>query len=253
MPPTEQPQLRKMTLRDVPGVLQWIAAVDEEDAAQARQEFAENLDGQYLFAAGERLIGTTGFEPIEGTDGSCWLGWTATAPDARPEDAVAMLAELVTRLQANEVRKVFAETSDPAEAGLRELLVQAGFQEELRHEGYYESGEAMVGLGLRLFPPAPEPIDADERAPRLLDLLEIDDADGTYFVDWEFADEAGPDELAQAVEFARGRGGRVLFASAPSHAVGAARAFEAAGLQRAGRWLDFHEDDVHEEHYRRDL
>ena len=226
-----------MTERDIAAVLQWIAEMDDDDAQQARDEFAAGLDGQFVFADGDRLLATTGFEAIDGTDGSCWLGWTAVAPDAQPEDALAMFAELSAHLQQLEVRKVFAETSDPAEAGLRALLEQAGFEQELHHPDYYEPGEDLVGLGLRLFAsePADPPIEEDPRPVQLLDLLEIDDADGTLFVDWEFVDEAGPDELGQAAEFARGRDGRLLFASAPSHATGAARAFTAAGFRHVGR------------------
>lgn len=248
-----QPRLRPMTRHDIPAVLQWIAAIDEQDAEQAREEFAGGLDGQLICVHDDLLIGTTGVEEIEGTDGSCWLGWTALAPDARPEDALAMLAELASRLQQQDVRKVFAETSDPAEQSLRALLEQSGFQRELQHADYYEVGESMVGLGLRLTASDPQPIEADERSVQLVDLIQVEDAEGTLFVDWDFANEAGPDEFGEAAGYARGRNGRVLFASAPSHATGAARAFEAAGFRHVGCWLDFHEDGVHEEHFRLDL
>lgn len=242
-----------MTLRDIPAVLQWIAATDEENAEQAREEFAAGLEGQLIYERGDRMVGTTGVEEIEGTDGSCWLGWTAVAPDTQPDEALAMLAELTAQLQQQEVRKIFAETSDPAEQGLRALLENSGFQKELEHPDYYAPGEHMVGLGLRLFSAEPEPIEGDPRPVQLIDLIEIEDADGTLFVDWDFANEAGPNELNDAARFARGRDGRLLFASAPSHATGAARAFEAAGFRHAGCWLDFHEDGVHEEHFRMEL
>jgi len=257
------PRLRFMTRDDVVPALQLIETCDDEDVIEARADYAASIEDQFVLECQGRLLGVTGFEAIEGTDRSCWLGWTFMDPDARTvEMGDAMMRDLLVVLRGRKIRKLFVQASDWFSGGLRcsnrfqrDVYESVGFVEEFRLDDYYGVREAMVGLGLHLTAPLPldPPAEDDERSIVSVGVSEIGDAEGASYLDWDCVGTLQADGLAAAVDAARQQRVRVLFASAASTAVGAARQLQAAGFRHVGRWADFHEDGLHDEQFRCDL
>lgn len=260
---SDAPRLRFMTEQDLAPALQLIEACDDEEVIEVRADYAESIDDQLVLEHEGRLLGVTGFEAIEGTDRAYWLGWTFMDPDERtPEMAEAMMRNLFVVLRGRKARKLFVQASDWFSGGLRcshrfqrEVYELAGFVEEFRLDNYYDTREAMIGLGLHLATPQPvdPPIEEDGRAIVSLGVNEIDDCEAVGSLDWDYVDSPQADGIATAIDVARQQEMRAVFASAASHAVGAAQQLQAAGFRHVGRWTDYHEDGLHEEQFRFDL
>ncbi|MFT7534636.1 MAG: hypothetical protein ACI85K_000585 [Hyphomicrobiaceae bacterium] len=252
-----------MTEADVAPALQLIEACDDEEVIEARADYAESIEDQFVLEHQGRLLGVTGFEAIEGTDRSYWLGWTFMNPDERsPAMGEAMMRDLFVVLRGRKARKLFAQVSDWFSGGLRcshrfqrDVYELAGLVEEFRIDNYYDTREAMLGLGLHLATPQPvdPPIDEDARGIVSLGVDEIDDCEAASFLDWDYVDAPQADGIKEAIDIARRQKMRAVFASAASHAVGAAQQLQSAGFQNVGRWTDYHEDGMHEEQFRFDL
>jgi len=259
--------LRLMTKGDVKSALRIVRDHDQDDYECAKETLKQDLVDQYVLARGPDILGLTGFRSIEGTDRSFWLSWTYLARDVRGSGlGSAMLRRLIDILAERNARKIFLTTSavdeGPGSPGLYEQAMRAyagvGFVEELRHADYFDRGETMIGMGLRIEADyedqEPEP-EADVRCAGLSDVDEIIETDDAYFIDWMYDDGAGSslEDLEAMVDRVRKWKGRVVLAGVPSVAQTVADLFEAGGFNFDGLFEDFYEDQVHELRYRLDL
>jgi N-acetylglutamate synthase-like GNAT family acetyltransferase len=97
-----------------------IDACDDEDVIEARADYAESIEDQFVLECQGRLLGVTGFETIEGTDRFCWLGWTFMDPDERTiEMGEAMVRDVLVVLRGRKTSKLFVRASDWLSGGLR--------------------------------------------------------------------------------------------------------------------------------------
>ena len=255
-------EFRAMTSADVKRALQIIRDDDDDDAQCARKSYKRSLDDQFVLTNSGEVIGVTGARPIDGTDRSSWLSWTYLDPGQQRRGwGTNMLQAMIETFREMGTRKVFAMVSEDEGGGGRygraiQTYNRAGFFEELRHPDYYDAGETMIAMGLRIQSEFNvDPDDPDLRPPRLTDVDEIVETDDAYYIDWEFADGQGssPADLARMIDRVRKWEGRVVFVSAASDAHAVAEYFQGAGFGEEGQLLDFYEDGINETHFRLDL
>lgn len=257
---------RAMQRGDVSAALEIIRRHDDDDYEEAKETYAESLEGQFVLTKDGRVVGSTGAEYAEDTDNTWWLSWTYLAAEHHGTGLGAvMLVKMLDQLREWDARKVFVSTSDFVDLQQGQIYRDAlqayqrlGFQEEVRHKDYYERNESQIVLGLRLgadpvhggLKPAP-----DMRAGAILGLVEVPEAEDAAAVDWEFTDTAGSQtqELEDLVKDAGRQGARVVFASAPSDGSRVMSLFKSGGFQEEGRLLDFYEDGIDDVHFRYDV
>lgn len=258
-------EFRAMQPRDVKTVLKIIKQHDEDDFEEARENYREGLEGQYVLALDNKVIGATGADDDEETERTWWLSWTYLDPSRQGTGLGAvMIVKMLDELRGWGARKVFVSTSDYVDMGRGEIYRDAmeaykrlGFVEELRHANYYGRNESQIILGYRV---GPEPLNIpqrqpDRRSPALLGFDEIPETEGAFFIDWEFTDEGGStiadvEELIADVEKSQGR---TLFISGPSDAEELLTLLQTAGFVEEGRLNDFYEDGLDEVRLRYDI
>lgn len=254
---------RPMSQRDVATALAIIEDHDEDDFECAEATYGKSLAGQYVLEHNSKVIGVTGANQIEGTDRSFVISWTYLQRNfiGRGQGRL-MMESLIERITAQDARKLFVSTSDYIDPELgdiyrdaREAYRAIGFSEELRHQDYYDRGEAQLCYGLRIQNDFDEtPTETNEKRIRLTDIDEIDECDGAYWLAWELDDEGTePKDFQMICEQVRDWGGRVIFMAFPSDVALAAEFMTRCRFRQDGTLQDYYQDGVHENHYRFDL
>lgn len=252
-----------MQIDDVRDALQIIFDHDEDDGEEAAVTYRQDLEGQYVLKENDRIVGITGAKSIEGTYHSYGISWTYLERESRHRGyGRLMLESLLNIIESEGGRRVFVNTSDyvdPDEGDIyrdaREAYQAVGFIEELRHNDFYDEGEAQITYGKRLRDRAEiDELPEDDIPIRLLSIDVIPECEGAYWVAWE-PDDLGssPAAAEQLAGQAREQGGRVLFMSVPSHFTSVPELMRTGGFKNAGQLLDYYEDGIHEVHYRLDL
>ena len=115
MPGTQDLRLRPMTTSDHAAVLEILREIDPEDAAEAEPSLKSEESKRFALHDGGKVIGLTGLTPIQETDHSAWLSWTAVSWDLATVEVLShLLAELVTNAQSVGYRKIFvSESANP--------------------------------------------------------------------------------------------------------------------------------------------
>ena len=256
---------RPMQRGDVPVALAVIKQHNIDDYDVAKQSYRQSIEGQYVLERAGTVIGLTGWRDIPEADRTYWLSWTYLAIQERGQGlGMGMLSALLDVLRQRNARKIFVYTSDLGQADGKggaygralQVYQRLGFVEELRHPDYYDPGESLIALGLRIEEIyTPEPTQPELRNARLIGVEEIVETNDAYGIDWEFVPGRGasPEDVAQMVEKVQAWGGRVLFASIASDAPLAQGLFLASGFTHEGQLSDFFEDGIDAVHYRQDV
>lgn len=263
--------LRPMVADEVAPAVAIIDAIDEDDAQSAEHSYREmGLDNQFVLAAGDDVIGVTGFRPAKGSDHTCWVSWTYVHPDHQGKGyGGEMLELLLDHLRKIETRKVYVSISDYVDeddgaiyAVARKLYKNAGFIEELVHPDYYAVGESEIICGLRLVDASFQPeITADPSNVFFNGLLEIDETEGAYVINWEVkkrgllggSKQFTKEDLEIGIEQAREWQARNIFISFPSNLPSVTQPLIDAGFFEEGRLDDYYEDGIDEVHFRYNL
>ena len=254
--------LREMQPNDVRAALEIIEQHDEDDFAWASEFYHNTLFGQFVMTKNDQVIGVTGANPVEETDGSWMISWTYLKRDLMGHGyGRAMLEGMLAELRAGDCRKVFVNTSDyidPEDGDIyrdaREAYRAVGFQEEMRHNHYYDANESLISFGLRLIPPDPVPHSPNVGRIRLTDIDEIDECEGAYWLAWELDDEGSDvNGMQMIIDQVRKWEGRVIFMGFPSDLQNAEEFVTRARFKRDGQLRDFYEDGVDQVHFRLDL
>ncbi|MEW6348140.1 MAG: GNAT family N-acetyltransferase [Thermodesulfobacteriota bacterium] len=260
-------ELRPMKGRDLDAVLGIIRAHDEDDFEEAEESYEESgVEGQYVLTEHGKVVGVTGCRPIEVSDNSYWLSWTYLAQEARGRGlGRAMLDQLMADLTEQGARKLFVNTSDYAEPDEDPLYEDAhklyealGFRLELSYKDYYAPGESRLTYARRLgalYGLRPK-IEPDDGGVELVEVFEIDETEGAFAIDWDYAEDESmfsAEDLERMTREARDADARCIFIGFPSSLVRVAEAMKQSRFVECGRLVDFFEDGLDEVHYRLDL
>ncbi len=260
-------ELRPMTEEDVRPVLEIIRQHDEREFELAKEVYEEGgLEDQYVLKQDGAVKGVTGFEYIDGTDGSFWLTLTYVDRPLRGQGLInIIIEELLSVLREIGARKVFVNTSDLSDSRQgakyseeRQCYESLGFKLELNYKDYYQPGEGRLTYARRvgiLYGSRPV-FEPDTRGVKLLDVCEIGDSRGAYFVEWEYTDDEGifgVDDVNTAMRRAKSQGARCVFIGFPSNLPEVDAILKGSGFRECGRLVDFYEDGIDEVHYRIDL
>jgi hypothetical protein len=200
------------------------------------------------------------------------LSWTYLDPAEKGQGlGQKMLQDMVDKMRAGDIRKVFVSTSDyedpeegPLYAAAHRMYEAAGFRPELTHPDYYEPGEAQIIYGLPLADiPSERQIAPDDSAAFFNGLNEIPETEGIYVINWEVAKKRllsrqKPQQFTQqdleiGIERAREWSARSIFIAFPSNMPNVLPPLEAAGFFEEGRLKDYYEDGLDEVHFRFNL
>lgn len=254
--------LRPMQPADVSAALEIIKQHSTDDHDVAQQSYHRSIEGQYVLEREGKVIGLTGWREIPETDRTYWLSWTYLAQQQHGQGlGMGMLSALLNILQQRDARKIFVFASDLGQEDGKtgdygraiQVYQRIGFVEELRHLDYYDLGESLIALGLRIEETyTAEPSQPELRSAQLIGAEEIVETNDAYVIDCEFAPGQGatPEDVSQMVEKVRSWGGRVIFVDLSSDAPVAQRQFLAGGFTQEGRLADFYEDGIDAVHYR---
>jgi RimJ/RimL family protein N-acetyltransferase len=260
-------EFREMKGSDLDAVLEIIRNHDQDDSEYAEETYeSSEMKGHYVLTERGKIIGVTGYSPIEETDNSYWLSWTYLAESVRGRGlAEGMLQELMERLGRQGARKLFVNTTDfsdpdldPLHEDSKKLYESLGFRLELSYKDYYTPGESRLTYARRLgalygLRPKVEP---DPAGIELLEIFEIEETDGAYAIDWDYSENGGmftTKDLESLASEAREDEARCMFVGFPSDLTQVPDVMKQSRFVECGRLVDFYQDGLDEIHYRLDL
>ncbi len=272
---TENMELRLMCMSDLPAVSRIIDAHDDDDAEAAEEDYHDTgLDHQFVLEADSKVIGVTGYRPVEATDHTAWLSWTyLDKPHQGKGIGKRMINDVLGKLRDIGGRKVFVKLSDyeaPENGNIYEQALHAykavGFEEELISYDFYDDGENQIMLGLCIYTPDPEAEDVEvsvqEEKPviRFNGLYEIAETEGAYTFNWTVTKKSlfgkrsfSVLDLKTGLQAVKDQGGRRVFLTFPSNLPLIHNPLQSAGFKYVGRLGDYYERGVHELHFTHDL
>ena len=258
-------QFRPMQQQDVNDVLRIIYETDEDDYQSAAEEFQnEGTEDYFVLTMDGTVIGMSGLAPADQTNGSFFISWSFIDGDHTSDGSGSYLMEqMLGVIQQRQGRKVFANVSDyvdPEDGDvyrhIKQMYVQAGFVEELRHPNYYNPNEALIAYGMRVDQLQPrQAYQPDPRQIRLTDVDEIPDTNDAYFIAWEYTDGEGSTQadFQRVIQEVESWEARCVFISIPSDAEQLIQMLINCRFRQEGQLSDYFEDGIHEIHFRYDL
>ena len=259
--------LRPMLEDDIDAVIAIIESHDEDDAEDAQRFYREfnGCYGQFVLEQQGELIGVTGFEAPTGCDQSYWLSWTyIDAQHTNRGLGRKMLTELFDYLQQQQGgRKLFVKVSDyvdeedgPIYAAALHLYESMGFSIEVKHENFYDVGEAQIILGMRLQQEQESPAVTQQLvAIKFNEIFEIGETEGSWSFGWNEQKGGGSDapftveDVQTGMDAVREESARCVFLSFPSNYAGIGDALIESGFTQAGKLKDYYADGIDEVHY----
>lgn len=253
---------RPMNDRDIDRVLEIIDNVDDDDCEEAADTYRESLDNHFVITFGNEVQGVTGFYEAEGTNCTCYLSWTYLADEYRGQGiGRKMLETLLEAVKQDGGRKIYVEVSDYRDetgediyGDARALYQKLGFREEARYVDHYDEGESKIIYGLRLKSKESRlaATRKDDKGIALAELVEIDETEGMYVIDWQYASDMKGftvEHFEQYVQSAQESGGRGVMISFPSEVTQVLPVLRQSGFVSVGQLDDFYTDGVHELHF----
>lgn len=259
--------LRPMLEDDIDAVVALIESHDEDDAEDAQRFYREfnGCYGQFVLEKESELIGVTGFEAPTGCDQSYWISWTyIDAQHCNRGLGRKMLTELFDYLQQQQGgRKLFVKVSDYVDpedgaiyAAALHLYESMGFSIEVRHDDFYDVGEAQIILGMRLQQEQEHSAVAQQQvAIQFNEIFEIGETEGSWTFGWHEQKGAGSnapftaEDVQTGLGAVREEGARCVFLSFPSNYTGISGPLIESGLSEAGSLKDYYADGIDELHY----
>jgi len=254
-----------MQADDIESAISVIESHDDEDAEEAAETYRANngLEDQYVLEVNNEIIGVTGFATPPLCDGTHWLSWTYVHDDhCGIGHGRRMLEDLFTHLKSMNARKLFVKLSDYKEEnenGDMESIYDAalhlynamGFETEVILRNYYDDGETMTILGLRLKPvdDSMPSMPIEKRKIEFNSIFEIAETDDSYSFGWSDTAKKmfGVDDVSLGVAEVVKQKGRAIFLSFPHNYADVDNTLYSAGFSNAGTLEDYFEDGVHEQ------
>lgn len=268
------PSLRPMYKSDTAAVIRIINAYDDDDAEAAQADYEEEgVENQYVLEIEDKVVGVTGYRQVPATDNTCWLSWTYLDPEYRSQGhGKAIMLELLEKLKAAGMRKLFVKVSDYEEPKQGKVYARAlnmykslGFKEELVSKDFYDEDEDQIMLGLDLSGEEDsnnESVVKDEKPViRFNGLFEIAETDGAYTFSWDVNEAKlffgkrsfSVEDLVIGIKAVKDDGGRKIFLTFPSNLPLIHKPLQAAGFKFVGRLKNYYERGVDELHFTHDL
>lgn len=150
------PKLVPMKWEHVSRAVEIIDQTDEDDAAEAEQTFLGNdFENMFVLMNKGRVIGLTGYSFDDATPDLAWLSWTYLDEAEQGQGHGSyMINEVLGQLAKFGIRKIFIESSDYAEDGVKiyaaahKLYEDFGANLELTVPDYHSPGEAKLIFGI---------------------------------------------------------------------------------------------------------
>lgn len=149
---SSKPTVKPMNVTHLNEAVAIIAQTDDDDADEAFEDL-KNKQCQNMFVLLERgkVLGVTGFTPVDGSNDSAWLSWTYLDEVQQGKGLGRFLLDgLLEHLSNIGVRKLFISSSDYKEDGeciyaaAHKMYESLGAQKELIVEDYHDEGEAKI-------------------------------------------------------------------------------------------------------------
>jgi len=260
-----EPTLRPLRPRDVPAVCNIIAEHDEDDAAEAHDDFTNGRGHNFVYASGNEILGCCGYVLAEDTLGTAWLGWTYVAEaHQRRGYGTAMLIALRNHLEGADIRRLYLDTSDYKEDGVDIYAGARNFYEkhlqarrEIVIHDYYQPGESKYIYSLPVLDygtddPRFAEYDEPDGYVEFRDIFTAAETENGCVVGWAVTEMPGDQlgDLARLIDRARKADGHLMTLSLPSGlAQRHSHILSGAGLTFLGQVQDYYAPGVHDDYW----
>ncbi len=252
--PVGQRHVRPMEVGDIPHVLELINDHDEDDAKEARECFADSLQGMFVAVDDRQIVGVTGADAEPATSDIAWLSWTYVEKKRQREGIGRYLVNgLIGELQNAGIRKVFISTGDYTENGediyaaAKAFYYDLGARLEMKIDDYYAQGEARYIYGLDINEPASTPPPAQSGDLIFCGLEEADESAQGVLLSWrEYIPQkdsglAPAEQLADYIDQAKSQNARFIGAAIPFDlSEGAIKGLKKKGFVQVGELKDYY-------------
>lgn len=252
------PTLKPMQMTHIAKVVGIIHQTDDDDAAEAEAEFLEpgGLEGMFVLMDRGEVMGCIGYSPDDHSPEIAWLSWTyLDAAYAGQGYGSQMMNDMLGKLNAFGVRKIFIATSDYEEFGKKiyaaahKMYEDFGAEVEMTVPDYHTVGEAKIVYGLNNpefqigDPPAP----SENEGIAISGSAKEPETDNVRGLTWSEV-PVGVAGLDHAIEKARNKGARMVVLSLPSDLSDAnSAALESHGFTKSGKLTDYYNSGLHQD------
>jgi len=264
---TNSYKIRKFKKEDLGQVVSLIDDHDEDDAKDAKNTL---LNSNNLVAINENgiILGVSGYEYVNGTDYTAYLSWTYVLKSKLREGIGSkLLNHALESAKKDGCRLIVLKISDYTESGsdtsiydgARQLYLKKGFKVQIYCPNFYDEGEGVEIMTLRLDGSKPSRPNIKDEKPmlRFSRLKEIIETNGAYSFDWIVKNSFltmknrsfSVKDLEVGIDAAKKSGARVIFLTFPSNLPLIHEPLQQAGFKLLGRVEDYYEDGVNELHF----
>ena len=251
------PALKPMQISHVSKVIEIINQTDDDDAAEAEQEFldGDGLEGMYVLMDRGQIMGCIGYSPDDASPEIAWLSWTYLDEEYAGQGyGSQMMNDLLGILKDYGVRKIFIATSDYEDFGKKiyaaahKMYEDFGASVELTVPDYHTIGEAKIVYGLDNpeYEAGPAPAPSENEGIAIGGSAKEPETDNVRGLTWSEV-PVGVAGLDHAIEKARNKGARMLVLAIPSDLSDAnSAALESHGFATCGKLADYYNLGLHQ-------
>jgi len=269
---TNAHNIRKLKPEDLDEVLALIREHDEDDAEYAMNTLLGSNSNNIIAEKDGVILGVSGYENIIGTDRTAYLSWTYVLKSKLREGiGRSLLNSTLSYAKNDKCRLMVLKVSDYTESdsnvsiyeGARQLYINTGFKTQMICPNFYDKGEAVEIMTIRL-------ADNDSSKPNIKDekprirfsgLREIVETNGAYAFDWTVETvffimknrNFSVQDLEIGLDAAINNDARVVFLTFPSNLPLIHNPLQESGFKFLGKIKDYYEDGVDELHFIKDL
>jgi GNAT superfamily N-acetyltransferase len=149
---SSKPTVKPMNVTHLNEAVIIIAQTDDDDADEAFEDLkSKQCENMFVLLERGKVLGITGFTPIDGSNDSAWLSWTYLDEAQQGKGLGKFLLDgLLDHLSNIGVRKLFISSSDYEEDGeciyaaAHKMYEGLGAKKELVVADYHDAGEAKI-------------------------------------------------------------------------------------------------------------
>lgn len=250
------PQLKPMQAVHIPKVVAIINQTDDDDAAEAEDEFLDGgLEGMFVLIDRGQIMGCIGYSPDDHSPEIAWLSWTyLDAEYAGQGYGSQMMNDMLGKLNEFGVRKIFIATSDYEDFGKKiyaaahKMYEDFGATVEMTVPDYHTVGEAKIVYGLDNpeYHPGPVPAPSENEGIAIEGSAKEPETDNVRGLTWSET-PVGIAGLDHAIDKARNKGARMVVLAIPSDLSDANSAtLESQGFVTCGKLSDYYSSGLHQ-------